>query len=487
MLLERQSSIFGAVVLSLLLLFGCGQKAKDITYTTGSLDAKNYFIEGLATYDDLQVNKARELFAKAREADPEFAMAYYYGAVLATSANEFNDFLGTAVELAPKASEPEQLIIGSLEATNEGHTEQAREKLMQLVTLLPDGKRAHFMLGNFYFGQQQWPLAETQYQMATKLDPYFAVGFNNLAYVYTNEQKYDAAIETLKKYAELKPEDPNVHDSMGEIYLRMQDYEKSVEEYKNALELMPDFVFSLAGLGNNSVFIGEYDQARAEYSKIMEHAHSVADTNTAYFLTALSYIYESRYNKALEVLQEQLKFDQSHNNLNMQGVIHGQMAAINREKGDYTAALREAAAERQIASNPDIQEGPRGAFIRNACFTEAIVFTHLDNQEMADNSLDEFRQSAQDSKSPVAMSAYHALSGVVLYWQEDYIKAIEELGQADPLDQYAKFYLGLCYEETGLEDKAKDIFSEIANYNSNNFNYSFVRSEAVKRTDGADS
>ena len=473
------------VVLSLSLIIGCSQQAKDVTYTTISSDARNYFDAGLAANDDIQIDEAREQFARAREADPDFAMAYYYGALTSTTTAEFDDLLAKAVELAPRASQPEQLIIASLKAGNEGNTEQTEANLKQLVELLPEGKRAHYMLGNFYFGQQKWPLAETQYQMVIKLDPNFAAAYNNLAYVYSNQEKFPESIEALKKYSELKPEDPNVHDSMGEIYLRMQDYEKSVQEYDNALKLMPDFVFSLVGLGDNAVFIGEYDRGRAEYNKIFTHAHSVADTNAAYFWIALSYIYEGKLDDAISTLQEQLKFAEAHNEVLNQGTIHAQMAAINREKGDFLAALREAASARQFAATPEIQPGPRGNLLRNICYTEAIVFTHQDKPQLAENAINEFYQSAEDSKNPVALKTYHGLRGVVLYWKQDYVKAIEELGQADPLDQYAKFYLGLCYHETGLEDLAGKVFEEIATYNDSNFAYSFVRSEAMNRAESA--
>ena len=55
--------------------------------------------------------------------------------------------------------------------------------------------------------------------VVTSLDPNFAPVYNMLGYAYANIKKYPEAISALKKYAELRPEDPNPHDSMGEIFL----------------------------------------------------------------------------------------------------------------------------------------------------------------------------------------------------------------------------------------------------------------------------
>ena len=211
------------LTLAATLLFGvisvCGQQPKDITFTTKSPEAKSIFLGGLEKFEMMDFDGARKLFKQAVELDPEFAMGYYFWAFSATTTTAFEERLARAVELAGNVTEPERLLISSAQAGNDDNAALARERLEQLVALLPEGKRARASLGNFHFGQQEWSLAEAEYRRVIEIDPSFAPVYNQLGYLLSNLGRYPEAIEALRKYSELKPEDPNPHDSMGEIYL----------------------------------------------------------------------------------------------------------------------------------------------------------------------------------------------------------------------------------------------------------------------------
>lgn len=456
------------------MLSGCGQQVADITFTTTSSEARALFIEGLDKFDFLLFDDAREFFAKAVEADPDFAMAYYYWALTATTTSDFQNRLDKAVELAENVSEPEKLVIMSLKANNDDNVALARQHFEELVRLLPEGKRAHYFFGNFYYGQQEWASAEGEYEKVIGIDPQFAPVYNQLGYLYSNLARYEEAIEALTKYSQLRPEDPNPHDSMGEIYLWMGDHENSMKEYNNSLELDPDFVVSLAGLGHNRVFMGEFDNARAEYARILERAKSVADSNTAYFWEAMSYVHEKKRDKAIEFLKKQLDFAKAHNDIYLQGNIYGQIAVIYREKGDFEKALANAGQMRDIAMQPEVEPGPREGYIRFAALTEGIIAARQGKQEMANSKLEEFKKSAEASRNSIAMMGIHSLKGMMAYWSKDYQMAIEEINKGNPLDPLAKYYLGLAYQKAGQEEEAGRVFSEIAAFNRNSLAYSLA-------------
>ena len=456
------------------MLLGCGQQAKDITFTTTSSEARTVFMDGLEKFDFLLFDDAREFFARAVEADPDFAMAYYYWALTATTTSKFQDRLDRAVELADNVSQPERLVIMSLKAGNDDDAALAKQHLEELVMLLPEGKRAHYFLGNFYYGQQEWASAEGEYQTVVGIDPDFAPVYNQMGYLYSNLERYEEAIEALKRYSQLSPEDPNPHDSMGEIYLWMGDHENSMKEYNNSLELDPDFVVSLAGLGHNQTFMGEFDNARTEYAKILEHAKSVADSNTAYFWEAISYLHENKHDKAIEISEKQLDFARAHNDVYVQANIYGRIAVIYREQGKSEKALSSAGRMRDIAMQPEIEAGPREGYLRFAAVTEAIVAARQGKQEMANSKFEEFRKSAEASKNLIVMKGIHGLKGIIAYWSKDYQLAIDELKQANLLDPMAKYYLGLAYQKGGQEEEAGQVFSEIAAFNRNSLSYSLV-------------
>ena len=467
--------------LAIALIVGCGQKAQDISYTTSSAVARDYFNQGLEKYDELMTSDARALFRKATEADSNFAMAYYYLALASPNADEYRINLRRAMALSDKVSEPERLAILALQAQSDDQLDLAQEYYEKLAALFPEGVRANYMLGTFYFVQQKWSLAEAQLKKVIALDADFAPAYNLLAYSYSSQDKYIEAIEALKKYAALRPRDANPHDSMGEMYLYLGNYEKSITEYDEALKLDPGFIFSIVGIGHNYVFLEQYDKAREEYAKILPAAKSWADTSTVYFWTALSFIYEGEYNKAIEEFNTQLEFAKSHDDLNLQAQIYGQLAMVYYEQGDYVKALEESAMERNIADNPILLPSTKAGFLRNCDFTEALVYAKQGKIETARDLVDMFTQSAEDSKSFIEDKNMHGLEGMVAYLDNDFNLAVEELELSNDQNPYMMYYLALSYEKIGLKEKAEEEFGKIVNFNRNSFEYAFVRAKAVAK------
>jgi len=469
-----------AIVILSCMMLGCGQVSRDITFTTKSNRALQYFLDGLDKNDNFYNDEARALFGKAIELDPEFAIAYYYWAYTSVSQDDFQSRLSKAVELADNVSEPERLLILSQKAISDDSIGRAEELLERLVKICPEGKRAHYTLGFFYYRQQDWNLAIDEMNIVTSLEHDFAPAYNVLGYAYVNIKKYPEAISALKKYSELRPDDPNPHDSMGEIFLIIGDYENSIKHYKMSLKLESDFIPSNAGLGHNYIFMGKYDKAREAYDEIFINARNTADTNTAYYWKSVSFVHEEKYDKAIKVLKEHLEHARTLTDIYTQAEIHGHMATIYLKMGNFEMALQECANEREIAKRPDMQPGLKEVYNRHYLFTESIVFARLGKEEQVRKKLDMYKKSALASKSNVILRNYRGLEGVVAYWNNDYDTAIEHLKDTNPLNQYFKSYLGLCYLKTGDEDEAREIFKEIATFNRNSLLYSIVRPDAMK-------
>jgi len=226
--------------------------------------------------------------------------------------------------------------------------------------------------------------------------------------------------------------------------------------------------------------MGDYDKARQAYNDIFINARSTADTNTAYFWTAVSYIHEENYAMAIDVLEKQLDHARILTDIYIQATVHGQMASIYQEAGDFDKALRECANVKEIAERPDMQPGVKENYNRAYLYTEAILLTRLGKREEAQARLDEYKASAHASKNTVVIKNYSGLAGVIEYWNKNFEEAIKRLGEADPLEPYFKYYLGLCYLKTDKEDEAHSIFADIASYNRNSLSYAFVRPKATK-------
>jgi tetratricopeptide (TPR) repeat protein len=320
-----------------------------------------------------------------------------------------------------------------------------------------------------------------EYNRVIALDPEFAPVYNNFAYFLSALERYPEAIKALQKYVELKPLEPNPHDSMGEIYLWMGDYENSIKEYSNALKLNPNFVSSLAGIGHNYVFKGEFEKARTKYGEMRVYALSVGDTNTAYFWEATSYLYEQKHDAAIAVLNEQVKFAGARKDIYMEPAIHDEIASIYIEKGEFDKALSEVAIERQLVMNPKFDSTTRQGYLRGFLMFEAGILARQGLRDQANTKLNEYLKAIEGINDPAMMRYYHASVGIASYFNKDYQTAVNELKQGDPFNQYNKYYLGLSYEKLGQIDLAKKVFAEIAKYNRNSMIYAFVRPAAMTK------
>ena len=75
----------------------------------------------------------------------------------------------------------------------------------ELVRLFPNDERARTLLGNRYFGRQEYDTAITHFVQATGINPSFSQPYNQLGYAYRFLEKFERCREAFKKYVELFP------------------------------------------------------------------------------------------------------------------------------------------------------------------------------------------------------------------------------------------------------------------------------------------
>ncbi|MEE9555163.1 MAG: tetratricopeptide repeat protein, partial [candidate division Zixibacteria bacterium] len=379
------------------------------------------------------------------------------------------------------ATEAEQLAIMQMKANSEDKTGEARSHLERLVTLLPESRRAHYLMGIFYFGQQEWPGAENEFTIITSLDPDFAPVYNMLGYAYSNQMKYAEAIDALKHYASLRPDDPNPYDSMGEIYLHSGAFENSIMAYESSLKLDPRFNASHAGLGHNYCFTKDFEKAREQYNMFRSGAKSVADTNIYYFWTAVAFVHEDKMDDAISILREQFDFAGERGMVGTQGACCQQLALVYLERGDYKKALAEAKIEHDLAKDPKLQKAAVENMVRNANAIEARVYSLQGKNDEAKKHLEKFRISAESSGNEINIDNYHGLAGLVAFSMDNHTEAVEHFSLANEQNMYQQYYHAMALEGAGKTDEARELFEKVVHYNRNNFVYAFVRDAAKGR------
>ncbi len=257
--------------------------AGKIAVTTSSDEARKEYLAGRDLQEKLRITDSIQHFDKAISLDPNFALAELNRANVSPTAKEFFDHLKKAVALADKASDGERMLIQANEAGANGNPTKQKEILENLVAAYPNDERAHFALGGYYFGQQDYKQAISHYKHSTDLDSNYSTAFNILGYAYRQDGNYNDAEAAFKKYIELIPNDPNPYDSYAELLLKMGRFDEAITQYKKALAIDPNFLNSHFGIAAALTYQGKSSDALAELQKMTDKARSDGERRTALF------------------------------------------------------------------------------------------------------------------------------------------------------------------------------------------------------------
>jgi tetratricopeptide (TPR) repeat protein len=138
-----------------------------------------------------------------------------------------------AAELYARAIEEQDCVadaycnLGIIES-QKGNTARAFDCFTTSLKHNPRHAEAHYNLGNLYFDENDFRLAQIHYEMAGEVDPEFASVQFNLALVQTINNEPAAAVGALARYRKLASQEES--QNAEEI---LRDLKKSVAAAKN--------------------------------------------------------------------------------------------------------------------------------------------------------------------------------------------------------------------------------------------------------------
>ena len=87
--------------------------------------------------------------------------------------------------------------------------------------------------------------------------------WNHLAYIYAYLNQKHEAFNTINKYINLNPAEPNPYDSKGDLYVWFMQYDSSRIYYQKSVNLKPDF--------GSATKLGYYFLLKDNYEKAGEY------------------------------------------------------------------------------------------------------------------------------------------------------------------------------------------------------------------------
>jgi tetratricopeptide (TPR) repeat protein len=488
--------LLALVIVSVVALSGCakveegnapiaadkgGSGGGKIAVTTSSEDARKEYLQGRDLQEKLQIQDSIQHFDKAISLDANFALAELNRAQVSPTGKEFFDHLKKAAALADKASNGEKLLILGAEAGANGNAAKQKELLEQLVAAFPNDERAHFNLGGYYFGQQDFTRAIEQYKKATELAPTYSTAFNILGYAYRQNDDNANAELAFKKYTELIPNDPNPYDSLAELYLKMGRFDESIVQYRKALAIDPNFINSHQGIAAALMYQGKPDDAAAELQKITDKARSDAERRTALFALTVVEVDRGKLDAALAEVDKQYALGEKTNDvagmtgdLQLKGNILLEMGKPDDAKAAYERLLKmtdESSLSQEIKDNASL--------FHHYNLTRVAIAKK--DMAIAKTEAEAYRKGTETLKNPFQTKLAHELLGMIALEAKDYDAALAELQQANQQNPYDLYRECQAYQGKGDMGKAKELCAKAASFNSLPLlNLAFVRTKAAK-------
>jgi tetratricopeptide (TPR) repeat protein len=454
--------------------------AGKVPLTTSSDAARKAYLQGRELAEKLRATDARRFYEQAVAADKGFALAYVGLANTSGTTREFIEAATKAASLAGPVSEGERHVILGLEAVMKGDPAASLAHYTELVRLFPNDERAQTLLGNLYFGRQDYDAAIKCYVKATTISPEFTQPYNQLGYAYRFLERYTDAENAFKKYIELIPGDPNPYDSYAELLMKTGRFDDSIAMYQKALAIDPNFVASYVGIGNDQIFMGRGDQARATFSKLDSVARNTGERRQARFWTAAAYVHEGATDKALQELKTYSAFsDAEHDN----GALSGDLNLIGdvlREAGRLDEALAKYGESAAAIDKAQVPDSVKEATRRNHLFEQGRVAVAKGDLTTAKAKSAEYAKQVAVKNVRFEVQQQHELAGLIALAEKRGAAAVQELKASNQQDPRIMFLTAEAMRAAGDTQNAATLAAKAAKFNGLNFNYAFVRAKAAK-------
>ncbi|RQV95846.1 tetratricopeptide repeat protein, partial [bacterium] len=332
---------------------------------------------------------------------------------------------------------------------------------------------------NYYYKQQKYAQAITQYTKAIALTPEFSAPYNNLGYSYRALGKYEEAEETFQHYIQLIPNDPNPYDSYAELLMKMGRFEESIKNYRKALEVRPDFTFSQIGIASDLTYLDRMTDARMELEKLLEAAEDDGQRREAYFAIAVTYAHEGNLVSAIKTIEQQYEIASKAQDLATMANDLNTLGELFYESEQYDEAQARFTESHRIIALSELPDNLKQQAERSLLYNEARIALKRKDLASARIKTEAYSRAAVKTGNPNQIRQSHELIGMLALADSDFATAVKEFDLGNLENAYSLYHLALAYSGSQDLNTAYEYSRKAADFNGlNDLNYAFVRTKA---------
>lgn len=226
--------------LTVLLFTASLAQAQRVPVTTESDDARIHYVRAVHATGNVDFDRARAHLDAALDADPNFAMAHVYRAVL-SGGDERAEHMRQATAASARASEGERQMIESYAANLRDDHDREEALLTAAAERYPSDPMPMFWWANTESNRGNHAESVAAANRALTADPTFAPAYNLIGYTEMAAGNSAAAEKAFREQIRLAPDEANPYDSFGEFYLNQGRLDEAEAQYQLALTKNPEF------------------------------------------------------------------------------------------------------------------------------------------------------------------------------------------------------------------------------------------------------
>lgn len=437
------------------------QSIAKLAVTTSSPEARKDFELAMGNFEEYRLGDCLKHLRAATQADKNFAQAFILISRLTGNPTEQADTRKRALDLAPKVSQGEQMLIHWLADAQENNYLPAIATMNDLLVKYPQDPRVAFLAGDWLNGQQRYEQSIVVLERAVTLHPKYAAALNDLGYAYAHVGNFEKAFAAMDRYVALEPDEPNPHDSYGEILRMAGKFDDALVQYRASIRLDVNFGSEI-GVADTYALMGKEEDARDEYERAIVFASSDHDKILYQIRSSLTWIREDNRKQAEKSFADIAKTAHAAGLARLEAEAHRIFALY---EPDPKVALKHIqAAESALKEAHPISAADRDEEQALVLRVRATRLAEAQDLQSASAVVDELEDMASNGRSQIIQLAWEGASGSLLFAQAKYAEAIPAL-EDDASNPLSLKLLWSAYRKTGAESQAQAVALRLASFN----------------------
>ena len=215
--------------------------------------------------------------------------------------------------------------------------EKSVEYYSEVLKLNPVFAVAYNNRGLAYHKKAEFDNAIKDFNKVIELAPHYTEGYRNRGGAFFEKGKFNKTIADLKMVLTLKSDYAEVYHSLGIVYEKKGEYDKAIENYNRAIELKSDFADAYYNLGIVYRETGDRDQEFQNYTTAIKLK---PDFVLALNNRGIIYALRGDDDKAIEDYTTAITVDQSHADVYFnRGISYGTKADYDKAIQDYSYTI----------------------------------------------------------------------------------------------------------------------------------------------------